>query len=65
MLQDLDELETAESDQCSIEDYYRIVKQIYQNAIKQVIEQVANNITLISAAANPLNFETSASYNII
>ena len=64
MLQDLDELETAESDQCSIEDYYRIVKQIYQNAIKQVIEQVTNNITLISAK-NPLNFETSASYNII
>ena len=36
--QGLDQLDCAESDQCSVDDFYQIVKQVYDHALKEVIK---------------------------
>ena len=38
-MQDVDQLDSAESDQCSMEDYYHIVRKLYIHALKALSQQ--------------------------
>lgn len=46
--QEVSQLDSVESDQCSIEDFYCVTRQIYQHACKEVKTEVGHHKFFIS-----------------